>query len=46
MSLGRDLVLLTLTFDPIHDSPEALSKYAQTWYADTNTWHFLTGSEA
>jgi protein SCO1/2 len=42
--LGRDLVLLTVTFDPDHDQPEVLSKYAGTWKADPKTWHFLTGS--
>ena len=41
--LGRDLVLLTVTFDPQRDSPEVLAHYAQTWKADPNTWHFLTG---
>lgn len=44
--LGRDLVLLTITFDPGHDQPEVLSKYAGTWKADPKTWHFLTGPPA
>jgi len=42
--LGRDLILLTVTFDPEHDQPEVLAKYAETWKADPKTWHFLTGS--
>lgn len=42
-SLGRDLVLLTVTFDPQRDTPEVLAHYAQTWKADPKTWHFLTG---
>jgi len=42
--LGRDLILLTVTFDPVHDQPEILAKYASTWKADPETWHFLTGS--
>jgi protein SCO1/2 len=41
--LGRDLVLLTVTFDPAHDTPEVLAKYANRWGADSATWHFLTG---
>ena len=41
--LGRDLILLTVTFDPVHDTPEVLSKYASRWSADATTWHFLTG---
>jgi protein SCO1/2 len=41
--LGRDLVLLTVTFDPTQDTPEALATYAARWNADPKTWHFLTG---
>ena len=44
--LGKDLVLLTITFDPVHDRPEILAKYATAWKADPNSWHFLTGSLA
>lgn len=42
--LGRDLVLLTITFDPQRDTPEALARYASQWKADPRTWHFLTGA--
>lgn len=42
-ALGRDLVLLTVTFDPQRDTPEVLAKYAAQWKADPKTWHFLTG---
>jgi protein SCO1/2 len=41
--LGRDLVLLTITFDPQRDHPEQLAQYAENWKADPKTWHFLTG---
>jgi protein SCO1/2 len=41
--LGQDLVLLTVTFDPVHDTPEVLAGYAARWQADA-AWHFLTGS--
>ena len=41
--LGKDLVLLTISFDPAHDQPEVLATAAKTWKADTRTWHFLTG---
>jgi protein SCO1/2 len=44
--LGRDLVLLTVTFDPVHDTPEVLAQYASRWDADPAIWHFLTGPEA
>jgi len=42
--LGRDLVLLTVTFDPVHDTPEVLAHYASRWNADPAAWRFLTGS--
>lgn len=42
--LGRELVLLTITFDPERDTPEALASYASRWQADPAGWHFLTGS--
>jgi protein SCO1 len=41
--LGRDLILLTVSFDPQRDTPEVLARYARTWKADAQTWHFLTG---
>jgi len=42
--LGRDLVLLTITFDPQRDTPDVLASYASQWKADPQTWRFLTGS--
>ncbi len=42
--MGRDLVLLSVTMDPAHDRPDVLAKYAETWKADPDSWHFLTGS--
>jgi protein SCO1 len=44
--LGHDLELLTITFDPSHDTPEVLAKYAAQWNADAATWRFLTGAPA
>jgi protein SCO1/2 len=43
--MGRDLVLLSVTMDPVHDKPEVLAEYASTWKADARSWHFLTGPE-
>jgi protein SCO1/2 len=43
--MGRDLVLLSVTMDPVHDTPEVLAKYGTTWKADARSWHFLTGPE-
>ncbi len=42
--LGRDLVLLTITFDPERDTPETLASYASRWQAEGMGWRFLTGS--
>jgi protein SCO1 len=42
--LGRDLMLLTITFDPVRDQPDVLARYASQWKADSATWRFLTGS--
>jgi protein SCO1/2 len=42
--LGKDLVLLSVTMDPVHDTPDVLAKYAATWKANPQFWHFLTGS--
>ena len=44
--MGSDLVLLSISFDPVHDQPEVLAKYASIWKADPNSWHFLTGTPA
>jgi len=43
---GRDLVLLSVTFDPARDTPEVLAAYAKQWKADTSRWHFLTGASS
>jgi protein SCO1/2 len=42
--MGRDLILLTITFDPVHDDPKVMAKYAGRWKADAKSWHFLTGT--
>jgi protein SCO1/2 len=42
--LGKDVVQMTITFDPVHDQPAVLADYAKTWKANSKTWHFLTGS--
>lgn len=44
--MGRDLVLLTVVIDPVHDQPAELNNYASTWKANASSWHFLTGPVA
>jgi protein SCO1/2 len=42
--LGRDLALLTVTFDPQYDTPEKLREYGDRYQANVPGWHLLTGS--
>ncbi len=42
--LGKDLMLLSVTIDPEHDTAAELSKYAKIWNARAEGWRFLTGS--
>jgi len=43
-SFAKEVVLLSITIDPQHDTPEVLRQYAQRYQADTSGWKFLTGS--
>ena len=44
--MDRDLVLLTISFDPKFDTPEILMRYAASQRAGGPGWHFLTGDPA
>ncbi len=44
--LGKELTLLTVTFDPARDTVEVLREYASQWKADPRGWRFLTGDAA
>src|SRR5215831_12793996 len=37
--------LVSLTTDPLYDTPPVLKKYAERFGADPNRWLFLTGSK-
>jgi protein SCO1/2 len=41
-----DVVFLSHTVDPEHDTPEVLNAYARKLQADTARWKFLTGNKA
>ena len=41
---GKDLMLLSVSIDPEHDTPGELLKYAKIWNARPEGWRFLTGS--
>lgn len=40
-----DFNLLSLTVDPVRDTPEVLKEYAVSRKVDTANWHFLTGEK-
>jgi len=42
--MGKDLVLVSITVDPINDTPAKLKAYANRVGAK-NGWYFLTGSK-
>jgi protein SCO1/2 len=42
---GGSIVLLSITLDPLHDTPAVLAEYAARWRADPRSWLFLSGSE-
>ena len=44
--MGRELILMTVTFDPVHDTPEVMAESAKTWSAVPGRWEFLTGEPA
>lgn len=41
--MGRELMLLSVTLDPVHDQPETLAEYGRIWKVDANGWRLLTG---
>jgi protein SCO1/2 len=41
--MAKDLVLLTVSFDPARDTPERMAEYARQWSTDRSGWRFLTG---
>ena len=40
---ATDVVFLTITTDPLRDTPGVLRAYATRYKADVRGWHFLTG---
>ena len=44
--MNRDLVFLTISFDPRYDTPAILTQYAAAQRAGGPGWHFLTGDPA
>ena len=42
---ASDVRLVSLTIDPRTDTPSVLTKFADSFHADTNRWMFLTGDK-
>ena len=42
--LGRDVSLLTITFDPKHDTHETMARYGRSFGNDGPGWYMLTGT--
>ncbi len=40
--LSSDAVLLSISFDPLRDTPAQLAKYAHVYGADPSIWRFMT----
>ena len=43
-SFKKDVVLLSVSIDPDHDTPETLKEYGRRFHADFSRWHFLVGT--
>jgi len=43
---GTDVRLVSISVDPVHDTPERLRRYAAEFGADPERWTFLTGDAA
>lgn len=42
--LGKEVLILSISVDPVTDTPERLQEYAKTFHAKSG-WHFLTGKK-
>jgi protein SCO1 len=41
----KDVLLVSFSVDPEHDTPQVLKDYAKEWGANTDRWLFLTGKQ-
>lgn len=44
--LGSKVELISITFDPVRDTPDMIRAFAERTYAEFDGWHFLRGDEA
>ena len=40
---GKQVEFVSISLDPVRDTPDELAHYAKIFRADTSAWHFLTG---
>jgi len=46
LAAESDVRLVSITVDPVHDTPEVLTRYAQSFAAQPQRWLFFTGDKA
>ena len=43
VELGKDIHFVSISIDPVRDTPTAMKEFAQTHHADQDGWRFVTG---
>lgn len=45
VTLGEEINFVSISIDPVRDTPAAMKEFAQTHYADEAGWRFVTGNQ-
>ena len=45
VTLGQEIHFVSISIDPIRDTPAAMKEFAETHYADQDGWRFVTGNQ-
>lgn len=45
VTLGQEIHFVSISIDPIRDTPAAMKEFAETHYADQPGWRFVTGNQ-
>ena len=43
VELGKDIHFVSISIDPVRDTPAAMKEFAENQYADEDGWRFVTG---
>lgn len=43
VELGKDIHFVSISIDPVRDTPAAMKEFAEKQYADEDGWRFVTG---